>query len=212
MTNNFKGTYIGTNPAHHLSSAFRFRGDTCCFSSLYQKVINNEFDYMGEKSEDTVDGFIENRMIELNNQNGCVGEIVRVGKAVGYMGYYLSVDGDDIGSETSADLLKRTLFNLAYRTHLNSRYAIIKVTNDNISYIKGYDDFETAKSMVFSLINPLIDDCDYDSIYYIRDFKTDKYHKCSLITSENPTCTTTEKTTNTQIILPMYQYICYGHI
>lgn len=212
MTNNFKVNYIGANPYDKIGSALQryYRYS----DRLYHKSIHNEFDIMGVKSVDEIDSFIEERMVELNKNEYCVGEIVRYPIAVGYREISLSMDENCIGTSTNEDLLKRTLFNMAYnrvKNTLNTRYVIVKVDNDNISYIEGSDNFETVKSMVFSLVNPEIDDCDYDSIYYIRDMVKDEFHKCSCfvndfmgeIVKESNAC---------RIILPLYEYVCYGHI
>ena len=212
MTNNFKVNYIGANPYDKIGSALQayYRYS----NRLYQKTIMNEFECMGPKSIDNMDNFIEERMVELNKNGNCVGEIVRYPSAVGYREISLSVEKNSIGTSTNKDLLKRTIFNMAYnrvRNTLKTRYVIVKVDDDNISYIEGSDDFETAKSMVFSFINPEIDGCDYDSIYYIRDMIEDEFHKCSCFTCD--IMGEIDKEDNDcQIILPLYEYICYGHI
>lgn len=208
MTNNFKVNYIGTNPYDKIGSALQkyYRYS----NGLYYKSIHNEFDIMGPKSMEEMDKFIEERMVELSNIYGSVGEITRYENPVGYLSHSLSMIENYIGTENGEDLFKRTILNLSYSNPFHYRYMVIEVSDNGITYLNGSDDIEDAKGMAFALVNPM-NDIDSDSIYYIRDMVTDEYHKCSVCTQElidNP-----ETLDNaTQVVCPLYEYICYGHI
>ena len=203
MKKNFKVSYVGVNPYYRLSSHIIHQ--IGYYENIYQMAVNEAFDYYDKQSED----FVNARIEELNQKIGCFGEIVRVSDVVGYQKYYLNVIENCI---SHSDIFKRVLLNMGKENYNGCRYAVICVNGNHNSYVYGVDSYEDAKSFVFNKTNPLTDNCDYDSIYYIRDMEKDEYHKCEMSFEEDMTNISTEQSNATQIILPMYRYVAYGHI
>ena len=177
-------------------------------SRLYNMYLDNQVLYVGVKSANRIDGFMENRLKEIGEN---MGEIVRLTNPVGYKKYTVDLElNAPIPTDLSLELLDRAVF-ARYPQYVESKvhYILFEVYEGGADIIYHSTNINDIKRFVFPLLNPLIKEEDNHK-YYIWDLKNKKYHRCYIGVEENKTKPTRAQTNENQIIIPLYKFYFYG--